>query len=100
MAKFRQLNVDGPYFRPIKTNTVYMYIVNHQYCDNGCGGERSDNFAFSINKHDGDFKMCRIVMMDDFFQIQVQPPSSDRNAGTNRTLVRYKHPVVSDGLLF
>ena len=49
MTKIRQLNVGAPYFRPIENKDgIIMYIVDHQWWQtyNGCGGERSDKFAF------------------------------------------------------
>ena len=42
--------MDEPYFIPIKNKDgIIMYIVDQQWwqTDNGCGGERSDKFAFS-----------------------------------------------------
>ena len=45
-----QLNVDEPYFRPIKNKDgIIVYIVDHKWwqTDNGCGGEMSDKFVIS-----------------------------------------------------
>ena len=42
MAKSRQLNVDKPYFTPIKNkDDIIMYIVDYKrwQTDNGCGGD-------------------------------------------------------------
>ena len=52
VAKIRQLNVDEPYLRSNRNKDgIIKYIVDHEWwqIDNGCGGERSDKFAFSAN---------------------------------------------------
>ena len=44
--------MDEPYFGPIKNKDgIIMYIVDHEWwqTDNGCGGERSNEFAFPAN---------------------------------------------------